>query len=232
MSQRFLAWLAVFSCACSAASPNHPDLPTTTSDAGTSSDAMIAPLEYPEGPYGVAEQQTVPRLALHGYAKAQGPWVPIDLGAYWDPSGKKGSYAIYLMIGSTDCSNCYLQSQILSSVYADKYEKRGVVMLDAILTGPDLPMLTPTPKDTVDEWLASLDESMIPKLFDTMASPDDPTNGKNAIIPDKYGVGLPFNYVIDSRTMKIVKVKEGIDGITQQGVPDLDAALDALNAPK
>jgi hypothetical protein len=166
------------------------------------------PGTYPSGPYGYAEGNVFPNATLHAYVGGSGAWTTITLQDYYDPDGSRKINGIFIDVSASWCGACQAEAGDLPSIFST-YKPRGARFLTALIEDVSS---SPATETTIDDWQSSYH---LP--FDVAADPDD------ALIP-KGGVGLPHNYVIDPRTMQVVKMFEGADpGATT--IPGLDALL-------
>jgi thiol-disulfide isomerase/thioredoxin len=150
---------------------------------------------YPSGPYAIAIGSTYPNLSLNGYRNGAGAWTTIAASDSYDPTGSRGIKALLVVVSAAWCGPCQEEAKEMPS-YKAKYGPQGIRFLEVVienLSGG------PATQATVDSWkkMASLD-------IDVAA---DPT--KNAC--PKGSVGLPFNALIDAKTMKVIDTWEGAD---------------------
>lgn len=194
--------------------------PAPTDDAGgapppPSTDAAPPPppppaTGYPSGPYGLNVGQTFPNLSFQGYRDGTGAWTTLTMGDYYDPTGSRHVNGLYLDVSASWCGACRAEAGDLPAMYAGTYKARGGRFLTAMIQDSSS---SPATQSTVDEWKTTFSLN-----FDIVA------DGTESTLPKSGGVGLPHNYVIDTRTMKVSKVIEGADpGATS--IPALDAVL-------
>lgn len=207
-----LSSFALFAVACSSSSgsstPTNTD-ETGTNDATTPTDAgaaeAAAPVDagpaYPPPPYGLAQGDVFPLVTLNGYkggTAGDGTWVPISTASYYDPDGSKGYTGIYFVDAAQWCEPCNNEAYNLGTFYSKSYKARGAVFATAVIQKSDQSVAT---QAVVTGWMTTHQIN-----FDVMLDP----NG-DATLPHTGTVGLPHNYVIDPRTMKITTVLEGYD---------------------
>jgi hypothetical protein len=192
--------------------PGIRDTATTPVDTGTTPppvDSSPPPsIGYPAGPYGFSTGSTFPNVSFKGYHEGTGVWSDVSMSEYYDPDGSRHVNALWLDVSASWCSACRAEAGDLPDLYT-KYKPRGGRVLTALIENDSS---SPATQSTVDSWDTSFSVN-----FDIVADP------MSAALP-KGGVGLPHNYLIDPRTMKIVKVVEGADpGATT--IPGMDALL-------
>lgn len=151
---------------------------------------------YPSGPYAIAVGSTYPNVSLNGYRDGAGAWTTITASDSYDPTGSRGIKALLVVISAAWCGPCQEEAKNMPS-YKAKYGPQGIRFLEVVienLSGG------PATQSTVDSWkkMASLD-------IDVVADP-----AKNAC--PKGSIGLPFNALIDAKTMKVIDTWEGADG--------------------
>lgn len=174
--------------------------------------------DYPPGPYGMAVGMTFPDLKLMGYLGGTGPWTTIDLEHYYDPDGSRGINGLYVTGSAPWCAGCVAEGQSFPALFANKYEAEGAKLLTALLQDTSM---APATQATVDSWIAEYHTT-----YDIAADPGLsvlPTNDQGG-----GSVALPYNYVIDPRTMRVVQINAG-PYFTGGGIAGLDAVL-AKNA--
>ena len=153
--------------------------------------------DYPPGPYGYSTGSTYPKVSFPGYRNGAGAWVTISMADYYDPTGARGINALFLDVSAGWCGACRAEAADLPTM-ATKYKPRGGRIVTALIEGDS--SSTPATQANVDEWKSTFSVN-----FDIVADGKSDSLGSG-------GVGLPHNYVIDPRTMKIVKIVEGSSG--------------------
>jgi hypothetical protein len=169
---------------------------------------------YPPGPYGMQTGMTFPELSLQGYVGGTGPWTTIDLEDYFDPDGSRGIAGLYLTGSAPWCAACQAEGQGFPELYASKYKSEGARFLTALVEDVSH---APATQATVDAWILANHTN-----YDIAADPSF------SVLPmNEQGggsVALPYNYVIDPRTMRVVQINSG-PFLTGGTVPGLDALL-------
>lgn len=184
--------------------PSSPDTGPASVDSGPP-----APTEYPAGPYGFSVGSTFPNVSFSGYRNGTGAWVTITMRDYYDPSGARHINGIWLDVSAGWCGACRAEAGDLPGLYSSTYKARGGQILTALIQDDGS---APASKSAVDAWIKDYAVN-----FDIFADPSSDTLPKTSI-------GLPHNYAIDPRTMKVMKVIEGSDsGATS--IPALDTIL-------
>ena len=175
-----------------------PSDDTDLPDTGVDLDPDTAPeaLVYPAGPYGLAAGQVFPNLTLHGYRAANGEWTTLSMIDHYDPDGTRGITGIYLVLAAQWCGPCNMEASVLSGYFEKDYRDRGAHFLTAVVQDASR---GPASQATVDQWIKA---HRI--VFDIAADPTQSAAPKGSY-------GLPYNYVINPRTMKVVRIIPGVD---------------------
>jgi hypothetical protein len=217
----FVVGFAAFSIACGSANDESggPGNPGTDDDAGTEPDDTNPPPPatidgYPVGPYGFVTGQVFPNITLQGYVGGAGPWTTITTKDYFDVDGSKGIDALMITIGAPWCAGCTAEGASLPDLYRNKYEALGARFLAAIVQDASS---KPATQSTVDAWVKSYKTN-----YDIAADPDlltvhlEGSGGSGSL-------ALPYDYVIDPRTMRIKAIDAGIAsyGATIPGLDDV-----------
>jgi len=194
--------------------------PTGDDDSGTGPDDTSPPPPtivdgYPVGPFGFVTGQVFPNVTLQGYVGGTGPWTTISTKDYFDPDGSKGINGLMITIGAPWCAGCTAEGASLPSLYASKYQALGARFLSAIVQDASS---APATQATVDAWVKSYKTN-----YDIAADPDLLTvhlegSGGGGSLP------LPYDYVIDPRTMRITAIDAGIASYGAT-IPGLDPLL-------
>jgi len=184
----------------------------------TSPDPTVTPGDYPPGPYGLDTTMTFPSVSFQGYVGGQAPWTTIALKDYYDPDGTKGIRGIYLTGSAPWCAACVSEAKSFPARFANEYKAKGARFVTAILQDD---AHGPATRGTVDDWVKTFGTN-----YDIVL---DPTF--SILKKDSSGGGsaaLPYNYVIDPRTMKVTQINAG-PYFFGGGIPGLDELL-AKNA--
>ena len=112
------------------------------------------------------------------------------------PDGGRGITGIYLVLAAQWCGPCNIEAGVLSGYFEKDYRDRGAHFLTAVVQDASHGPATQT---TVDQWIKAH------RIVFDIAS--DPTQSA----APKGSYGLPYNYVINPRTMKVVRVIPGVD---------------------
>jgi hypothetical protein len=175
------------------------DTASPVADTAVAKDTAPPPTgDYPAGPYGYSTGATFPNVSFAGYRNGAGAWVTISMADYYDPTGDRHVNALFLDVSASWCSACRAEASGLAAM-ATKYAPRGGKIMTALIENESS---SPATQTTVDNWVSSFDVN-----YDIVADGKSDSLGSG-------GVGLPHNYVIDPRTMKIVKIVEGSSGGT------------------
>ena len=168
---------------------------------------------YPAGPFGLKRGQVFPNLTLHGYRDGTGAWTDIALKDYFDPDGSHGINGIYLTVSAPWCAGCVAEAHGFPALYRDKYRPEGARLITALVQDG---ASKPATQKTVDAWISAYAIN-----YDVVADPDLTTVRMD---PSSSGsLSLPYNYVIDPRTMRITQINAGpiFTGGTIVGLDDL-----------
>ena len=189
-----------------------PPPPATDSGGAPSPPADTAPPpatgDYPSGPYGLSVGSVIPNLSLNGYRGGTGTWGALKLAEYYDPTGSRGAKGLLITVSAAWCGPCQEEAKDLVDMFSASYKARGAKFLTAMIENTSR---NPATQTTVDSWI-----KMAGTNFDIVADPSAQLL--------KSGAGLPFNLVVDPRTMKVTKSWSGSDpGATS--IPSLDTVL-------
>lgn len=162
------------------------------------------PSAYPSGPYGLDKGSVFPLVTLQGYKLATGAWTSISTASYYDPTGARGITGVFFIVGAEWCGACQSEADEAPLWLTQAYKTRGGVFASAIIeqaVDDGSGNYLPATQATVDTWIATHKTN-----YDIMIDPHG-----EATLPMSGTIGLPHNYVIDPRTMKIVDIEEGFD---------------------
>ncbi len=170
--------------------------------------------DYPSGPFGTEEGQTLANLCFKGFrnptqvSHEASSLETIAFSDYYDPTGSKGFQLVLINTSAVWCSACRTEHEGLSAKN-DEYSGRGLRILSTLFQD-----VKHDPATIVDlgNWV------------DTFSS-----NYAMALDPD-YQLGsfaraetAPLNLVVDARTMKIEKKLLGDQATVMW--PFIDASL-------
>ncbi|MGZ5969730.1 MAG: peroxiredoxin family protein [Polyangiales bacterium] len=162
---------------------------------------------YPAGTTGLKQGQIFPDVSFEGYRDGTGDWTSLAMHDYFDPDGSKKVTGLYIVVSAQWCAVCQQEAGIKPKEYPD-WLKRGARFL--MVLGQDNSG-KPAQKLTVDQW-----QTRFHLNFDVGADP------KLEFLP-KDATGFPTCFVVDPRTMKIVRM---LPGVTSDGsIPGLDAIV-------
>lgn len=183
---------------------------------------------YPAGPYGVGEGSTIEDLQFIGYVNAVAntkTMQVIGLGDFYNPHGTDATYkpasaaeddrlfppssqygegkkkptVLAFDMASVWCAPCNLESRCVTPVHQHRYEPCGGGFMLQLQDGAT-PGVAATPKNLFS-WAASLYKENFPVAIDP--------SGRiiNAYAEQQ---AFPQNYIIDTKTMKIMAKVAGI----------------------
>ncbi len=201
------ALLATVSFGC--ASKNTEPAPVATVPV----DTQPAALEYPAGPYGLTRDAIFPNLSWEA-RKADGSWGTVTMLDYHDPDGTRGTHAILIIVSAEWCNPCKEEARDLGPFYTSLYQPRGAKFISLMIenaTGE------PADQDVVDRW-----KTRYALPFDVAMDPE-----KSAI---EEGKGIPLNYIVNPRNMKIMRVNSGVNP-DNTIIPGLTPLLNYNGAP-
>jgi len=224
---RRISLAALFlSLAVGCASKDGNTATTATDDTGSAEDTAPAEdaapwLTYPEGPYGLNKDQVFPNVKLSGYRDGKDgtmEWTELSMQDYYDPTGERGVYAILVIVSAEWCGPCKEEAKDLPGFYTNIYKPRGAKFLTAMIENASG---KPADKAVVDRWVKTYKSN-----FDIAADPE----GATMLPKTDPKWGIPRNYIVNPRDMKIVRVNSGTnpDATT---IPGLKTMLDYNGAP-
>jgi hypothetical protein len=200
------------------------DETSTPADTGAAADTTSTPPDaapaYPPPPYGLDKGSTFPLITLKGYRgglSGDGSWVDISTTDYYDPTGAKGFTGIYFVDAAQWCGPCNEEAYNLGTFYSKSYKARGAVFATAVIEDSSQKAAT---QNVTNAWMTGHHIN-----FDTMLDPHGAVT-----LPHTGTVGLPHNYVIDPRTMKITAVIEGYDPYITKCTKQADCCDPSQNA--
>lgn len=164
---------------------------------------------YPAEPYGKNVGDTFPPLVLDGYPEGDPAWSKVSLRDLFDPDGKKGIRAILLVVAAEWCGACKAEATWVPGAYSMTYRPRGARFVTALVQNASTGAAT---QSTATAWRDAYGipyAVAIDPMLDTL-----PMNA--GVLP------LPYSYVIDPRTMRVVKI------LTSEQSPPTIPAVDAL----
>jgi len=208
--------VATFACS----SPAGDSAPVDTDSGATIDTGPIDPPPpteidgYPVGPYGMKVGMVFPNLTLHGYRDGKGAWTDLAVKDYYDKDGSKGVNGLYLTVSAPWCAGCVAEGKSLPGMYTSKYKALGARFLTALVQDASS---KPATQSTVDTWVTTYKTSYDIAEDGAMETvPRDASGGGS--------IALPYNYVIDPRTMRITQINAG-PYFTGGQIPGLDPLL-------
>ena len=198
MKLRAFFFSGVFVLGCSSARNMSTDDGGSSSDAGSSVvDTGVNACTYPQQNIGTSPGNTVrSSFTWDGYAAGSTQETMIASKDLFDCDGSKGINAIIFDVSAEWCPACESEAADMHSL-ADKYDALGIKVITLMIQDASH---NPAMLDTVDRWMKMYDL----KGFDVAADP--------GFSFQPYGSGslnLPYNVIVDPRTMTIVKTKQG-----------------------
>lgn len=190
------------------AGSQQPEVIVDPYDGSTGLDPVSNPspaADYPVGPYGVGIGDTAADATFFGFADFNGAanheLQPIAFHDFYDPDGSKGNKIMYVSIAAVWCGPCNLEAKDMPTVFND-LAGQGVVMFEDLYQGANQQTGDPATQTDLEKWNAKY------KLpFTSVIDP----KGKLDQYFDKNGI--PFSFLIDTRTMKILATTNGYGGV-------------------
>ena len=180
-------------------------------DAADPADATLVIADgYPAGPYGKTKGATFPPLTLAGYRDGSPTWSTVSMKDYFDPDGTKGIRGVLVVAAAEWCGVCQGEVKWVTASYASAYRAKGARFVTALLQNGARSAAT---QATATLWR---DTFSIP-----YAVAIDPSL---STLPESGGaLTLPYSYVLDPRTMRVVEVTSAAQ--TPPTIPALDAVI-------
>jgi hypothetical protein len=170
-------------------SPPDAGSPGPTSDAG---DAAATP-PYPAGPYGTTVGSTLPpTLAWQGFAPGATSASTIRITDLYDPDGSKGINALLMDTSAQWCVPCQGEATSIprwmssSGPGAANWSALGAQVLTLVIQNV---AMTPASVTTAQQWRSMFDLTDIYVVADPSVT--------------FAAQGVPYNVLVDPRTMKI-----------------------------
>jgi hypothetical protein len=180
----------------------------------------VCDVAYPAGPYGIKPGNIFPNIGFQGYKNGDNSdpanWGDLSMVDYYDPTGSKGITGIYLVIAAQWCGPCNEEADHLPKWFKTDYSGRGGQFVSIVYQQQNGSQATQL---TTDQWIGKHKIN-----FDIGIDP------KNQEIPTG-SFGLPHNYIIDPRTMKVYKTVDGIDPAITTGCTTSSTCCDPASSP-
>ena len=188
--------------------------------------ASEPPVEYTyaEAPYGYRMGTVAPDTAFRGWrSPGESEFDPaqvetIRLSDYYDPDGSKGIKLIYVISSAEWCPPCRAEYNHFNSAgVADEYRAKGVVFLGTLFQDAQA---TPQPADyaTGKRW-GERYEVVFPFAI-------DPAHAAGTFADTG---SIPFNFILDAKTMKMVETITGFGAPSEAGgKSSTESTLDVL----
>lgn len=209
-----LAFGALANTACS--SSNGGEDPGDTSGGATSGGAggmggMPSMCTYPGTPYGKQAGKVVNgAYQWAGFAEGSDDQVEVKISDYYDCDGTKGVNALLIDVSATWCGACQQEA----AEFKNKMNTWGPMGIHILTLMIEDANSKPASVSTALDWRKQYN-------LEATATAADP---KYTFIPTGT-VGLPYQLLVDPRTMKILSVQQGYSG-------DYSAMLNLANKNK
>lgn len=183
--------------------PLYGDQPVKHEEGPAPTPPDMAMVKYPEGPYGNQEGETLADINFAGYRMSPGNQDPEKL--MWDETIKLGEFhanpackCLLVTWGATWCGACQQEQPAL---VADIQKDPSFCVINILQEGPKNGTLA-TQSD-VKEWASHFQQNF-PVVIGTKQT-QSLWNGwaMNGVI------GLPFNFIVQPRTMKVLGNVQG-----------------------
>jgi len=201
--RRLLPFVALMATGCSS-SPAPVIEPTPATQ-------TVTVCTYPDGPYGIHEGQTIPpTFTWNGLAPGGTPqsYASTD---FYDCDGSKGINAIVFDSSGQWCGACQQEAMELEGIIANNWGPNGVAVITLMVE--DLNYKPTTDINVAQQWMTDYHLKNVPVALDPKFNFAVYVNGQ---------LGLPYNVLVDPRTMKVVKSPYVV------GTAGHDADMDAL----
>jgi len=205
----FIAPVVFFAMGCSSApAPVVEPAPSTQS---------VSVCTYPDGPYGVHEGQTIPPTFQWDGLAPGGAAQQYTTADFYDCDGTKGINALVFDSSGQWCVACQQEALQLENVIAQNWGAAGVNVITLMIE--DNNQKPTTDINVAQAWMTDYHLKNVPVALDPAFHFAVYVNGS---------LGLPYNVLVDPRTMKVVRspYEPGTGGHD----PDMDALL-AANRP-
>jgi hypothetical protein len=179
---------------------------------GQGQDPNASSVVYPPGPYGVQKGATIDNFKLSGFvdpAVDRVTVVDIQLADFYNPSGqdlypatspygeRPKPLALWINVSGVWCGPCQFESEEILPVEVPKYKAIGAEMLLVLADGPTVG--EPATISNLSTWTQ--------KFGTTWPSTIDAAYRLPTLLQTQV---YPVNIVIDTATMRIVEVVNGV----------------------
>jgi hypothetical protein len=185
-----LAALGLVLAACGANTPKIPP------ELLSSNDSSCSATQYPSGPYGTQEGDTIANACFQGFRQPDvvnhdvGSLETVAFSDYYDPIGTKGDRLILINTAAVWCSACRTEHEGLSAKNTE-YAPKGLRIVSALFQDA---ASNPATIGDLSGWVESFSSNYVMVL--------DPDYQLGAYASAETA---PLNLVVDARTMKIEK---------------------------
>jgi thiol-disulfide isomerase/thioredoxin len=166
-------------------------------EGGSGGSAAACP--YPPGPFGITTgKPLVSSLQWQGFLEGASQSSEVPVTDFHDCDGSKGIDAVLFDISATWCGACQQEAMELPGKMA-VWKGEGIRVVTLMI---EQEVGTPATVATAQQWKDAYHLDAIVTLADPAAS----------LLPKVGAIGLPFQIVLDPRTMKITSTQEGYSG--------------------
>ena len=207
--RRLFAFVALAATGCSSS-------PAPVVEPAPSAQSVTACV-YPDGPYGIHVGDTIPPTFTWSGLGPGGAAQQYASTDFYDCDGTKGINAIVFDSSATWCGACQEEATQLEGIIANNWGPNGVAVITLMVQ--DANQNPTTDINVAQAWMTDYHLKNVPVALDPKFNFAVYVNGT---------LGLPYNVLVDPRTMKVVKspYEPGTGGHD----PDMDALL-AANQP-
>ncbi len=208
----YFALAALALVACSASDPTSSSSTAAVTEPAPAAKALPV-CAYPEGPYGFKVGNVIPPDLKWDGVVAGGSAVTYSTNDFFDCDGSKGLNAVIFDSSAEWCGACQAEAQELEGFIRTTWGQNGVAVITLMME--DLNHKPSTDLALAKNWASKFHLQNVPVVLDPNFDFAKGTSGT---------IGLPYNVLVNPRTMKVVKVPYA------PGAGGHDAAIDALIA--
>jgi hypothetical protein len=172
----------------------------------------VSAAAYPDGPYGIHVGDTIPPTFTWEGLGPGGTPQQYSSTDFYDSDGSKGINAIVFDSSATWCGACQQEAMELEGIIANNWGPNGVAVITLMVQDANQ---NPTTNIAVAQaWMTDYHLKNVPVALDPKFNFAIYVNGS---------LGLPYNVLVDPRTMKVIKspYEPGTGGHD----PDIDALV-------
>lgn len=185
---------------CSAEGERGAGSASSGDDGDGGSGGSVAACPYPPAPYGLTTGKVISSsLKWQGFLEAATQASEVPVTDYFDCDGSKGIDAVLFDVSATWCGACQQEAMELPGKMAT-WKGEGIRVVTLMIEDE---AGSPATVTTAQQWRDTY-------KLDSIATLADP--GASLVAAVGGGIGLPYQVVIDPRTMTITSTQEGYSG--------------------